>query len=138
MAWVVYIALFLIPVAEGYREYLFYLINKAARFSLRAEDVLRKHFNTALYGAAVLPLIYLLTGAAWLHFSLVFCAAVFWRWVALDGVLNWCRHLGFFYAGNSGRSFTDIILHPLPIPARAAVKFLPLIGALILILYLYG
>lgn len=81
----------------------------------------------------VLPVIYL-CGSSWVLFGLIFTALAFWRWVVLDGVLNVKRGLGFWYAGSSGRSFTDKILYPLSVPVRAVVKSLPLIVIIVLIL----
>ena len=121
------------PLLEGLREYYFYQINQAAKFSLRAVDSDRKTVNVFLWVLVTVPFTLILVNDTWLKVALLFTAAAFLRWVALDGVLNLKRGLGFWYAGNSGRSFTDKLLYPLSIPARVVLKLLPLVLLLILI-----
>lgn len=116
--------LLLYPLIEGKREYYFYLINQRASFALRSVDSDRKTTNVGLFILFATALSYELS-ENWLELVLLFLAVSFWRWIALDAVLNRMRGLGFWYAGNSGRSFTDKILYPLPIWARALLKCLP-------------
>lgn len=131
---VVFVVLMVVyPLLEGLREYYFYQINRAENFTLRAVDSNRKTVNVFLWVLITVPSSVSLVNGAWLKVALLFTAAAFWRWVALDGVLNLKRGLGFWYAGNSGRSFTDKLLYPLSIPARAVLKLLPLVLLLILI-----
>jgi len=125
--------LFTYPILEGLREYYFYLINRAAKFSLRDIDSNRKTVNVVLWVMMAAYLSWFLGDGDLLKVAMIFIVAAFWRWVALDGVLNVKRDLGFWYAGNSGRSFTDKLLYPLSIPARAVLKLLPLVMLIILI-----
>lgn len=131
---IVFIFLFY-PIVEGLREYYYYGVNKAARFSQRTKDSDRKTMNVLTWVLChCLPVIYL-SGNNWLLAVAIAVALAFWRWVALDGVLNVKRGLGFWYAGNSGRSFTDKILYPLPVITRATLKISPLIALLVFILW---
>jgi hypothetical protein len=136
LPWIVWVLIIVYPIIEGIREYYFYGINRSANFSQRAKDSDRKTMNvlTWILGHG-LAAIYL-SDYNWLIAALSFVALAFWRWIALDGVFNVKRSLGFFYAGNSGRSFTDNLLYPLSIPARAILKLLPLILTLLLIYFL--
>lgn len=117
-------AIFLYPILEGKREYYFYLINQAAGFKLRGVDSDRKTVNVSIFLLSVCSFSYFITSGS-LELIALICMATFWRWIILDGILNNYRTLGFWYAGNSGRSFTDKILFPLPIWLRALVKCLP-------------
>lgn len=119
------------PILEGKREYYFFLINQKAKFSLRAVDSDRKTTNVGLFILFASALSYELSGS-WQELLSLFLAATFWRWIALDGVLNKLRGLDFWYAGNSGRSFTDKILYPLPMSAKIIVKSMPFVAFLIL------
>jgi len=118
------------PLFEGYREYAFYRVNQRAGFQERNYDKDRKVINVLtwlfFYLAAgssagiVLGFEFLVFTklGAWLS------AAAFWRWIWLDGILNLRRKdLGFFYAGNSGRSFTDRLIHGMPTWLKALLKF---------------
>ena len=119
---------------EGVREWKFYQINRAAKFQPKAADVDRKFLNGILSAAYVIPLLYLAIQTNLYDYpaALVYVAAC--RWLLLDGALNLLRGLGFWYAGNSGRSITDRILYPLSIPARAALKILLVVIPLFLLL----
>jgi len=66
--------------------------------------------------------------------AVLFIVALFWRWLALDALLNLLRELPLFYAGQSGRSTTDSFLAQFPIPGRAILKIAPL--AIVLFLYI--
>ena len=118
------LVLFFYPVLEGKREYYFFLINQKAKFSLRTVDSDRKTINVGLFILFASALSYELSGS-WQELLSLFLAVTFWRWIALDGVLNILRGLDFWYAGNSGRSFTDKILYPLPRWLKILVKCLP-------------
>lgn len=127
-----YIALLLLPLAEGWREYIFYRHNKAAGFPFPAQDSTRKRINAALFGALALLLCHLASGPS-LAAVVLFIVALFWRWLALDALLNLLRELPLFYAGHSGRSTTDSFLAQFPIPGRAILKIAPLL----ILLFLY-
>lgn len=134
--WILCALLLFYPVIEGVREYYYYGVNRAAGFSQRSKDSDRKTINVITWGLShALPVVYISAGS-WLLLGLIFTALAFWRWLVLDGVLNVKRGLGFWYAGSSGRSFTDKILNPLPVPARAALKLAPLVALLLLILFI--
>ncbi|MDR9442984.1 MAG: hypothetical protein RI842_09710 [Schleiferiaceae bacterium] len=128
-----YIALLLLPLAEGWREYIFYRVNKAAGFPFPAQDSTRKRINAALFGALALLLCHLASGLT-LAAAVLFIASLFWRWLALDALLNLLRELPLFYAGQSGRSTTDSFLAQFPTPGRAILKIAPL--AIVLFLYI--
>jgi hypothetical protein len=124
------------PLLEGLREYFFYQVNRAAGFKLKAVDSNRKTVNVLLWVLACALPVLCFSGGSWVLLGLLALASAFWRWVALDGVLNLKRGLGFWYAGNSGRAFTDKLLYPLSIPARAVLKLLPLIVLISLIVFI--
>tara|TARA_R110002050_G_scaffold265465_2_gene406580 strand:+ start:19096 stop:19521 length:426 start_codon:yes stop_codon:yes gene_type:complete len=125
------LALFFYPILEGKREYYFYLINQKAKFPLRSVDSDRKTTNVGLFILFAISLSYE-NSSDWLQLLSLFLAVTFWRWVALDGILNMLRGLDFWYAGNSGRSFTDKILYPLPRWLKIIVKCLPFVAFLTL------
>lgn len=125
---------------EGLREFKFYVINHAADFAARVADVDRKAINALLSGVfIVLASLYLLSllgvptfsKVFWLSLGVQIFTALSLRWLCLDGVLNLKRGLGFWYAGNSGRSITDRILYPIPILTRAALKITLVLTSLI-------
>lgn len=128
-----YIALLLLPLAEGWREYIFYRVNKAAGFPFPAQDSTRKRINAALFGALALLLCHLASGPS-LAAAVLFIAALFWRWLALDALLNLLRELPLFYTGHSGRSTTDSFLAQFPPSGRAILKIVPLL--IVILLYL--
>ena len=128
-----YLALLLLPLLEGRREYIFYRVNRAAGFPFPAQDSTRKRLNAGLFGALALLLCHLAAGLT-LAAAALFLASVFWRWLALDAVLNLLRELPLFYAGNSGRSLTDSFLADLPPGGRAVLKIAPLL--ILIFLYL--
>jgi hypothetical protein len=121
------LALLFYPILEGKREYFFFLINQKAKFPLRSVDSDRKTVNVGLFILFASTVSYQLSADS-LQLLSLFLAFTFWRWVALDGVLNKLRGLDFWYAGNSGRSFTDKILYPLPRWAKIIVKCLPFVA----------
>lgn len=129
------ILMFLIfPVIEGIREFYFYGINKAASFSIRSKDSDRKTMNVLTWVLAhIVPILYL-SHDFWLNALILSFTVAFYRWLILDGIVNIKRSEGFFYAGNSGRTFTDKILYPLSIRKRAMVKIIPIV--LLVLLYL--
>lgn len=134
--WITWILFIFYPVIEGIREYYYYGVNRSANFSQRSKDSDRKTMNVITWALChAIPVLLISTGA-WITALLAFISLAFWRWIALDGVLNLRRGLGFWYDGGSGRSFTDKILYPLPVWQRAALKLLPLIILISLIILL--
>jgi|GEM_PF-6168098 len=123
----------LYPFVEGVREYYFYGVNKAAGYSQRSKDSDRKIMNVLTWFMTHVILVLQLGNQDLVLMGLIAIALAFWRWIVLDGVLNLKRELGFWYAERSGRSFTDRLLNPLSIPARAAWKLTPFFLALTLI-----
>lgn len=126
-----YILLITYPVIEGIREHKFFIINKGASFHPRYADVDRKWTNVTLFILAT-GLATLAAGENFSQMARLFIASAFYRWLVLDGILNQRRKLGFWYAGNSGRAFTDRILYPLPIWKRVILKSTPFVAALVL------
>ena len=124
------------PIIEGIREYYFYRINRAANFSRRSEDSDRKTMNVVSWILCHSFPVLLLANGNCITLILIGIALALYRWIALDGVVNLRRGLGFWYAGNSGRSFTDKILYPFPIWQRAVLKVLPLLILITLIILL--
>ena len=102
----------LYAISEGFNEYHFWQVNRAAKFSLRQVDSNRKTINAAQFlafaGAGAVAFL----PSDWLWLPALALASG-WRWLWLDGILNRKRNLSFWYPGSTGRSFTDRFLQSL-------------------------
>lgn len=124
---------------EGWREYCYYEINRAAKFSLPVYDKTRSAVNAITFGffAALLGV------AQWgiVLWPLVIFAILSMaiRWLFLDLVLNRFRHLNLFYVGTRKR--IDLVIRSLS-PSwvsvelfAAAIKLGVLVGSITAIYY---
>lgn len=92
---------------EGLREYHQWLIGWNAKFQPRSADLFVKRMNAVTFAVVIGCLVWFTIGVHPVAIGYLFTAASI-RWIMLDGVLNECRDLDWWFVGE--RATTDRLI----------------------------